>query len=50
MTATFNRNGKTFTGTILSRGFHIVDAPESFQVRVREHIVIWVPVADCKVG
>lgn len=50
MTATFSRKGKTFTGTVLSRGFYNVDKPESFEIQVREHVVIWVPVAECKVG
>lgn len=49
MTVTFNRNGKTFTGTAISRGFHNVDKPESFEVQISEYVVIWVPVADCKV-
>ena len=49
MTATFNRNGKTFTGKIVGRGFYNVDAPESFQVRISDTVEIWVPVASCKV-
>lgn len=50
MTATFNRNGKTFTGKIISRGFHNVDAPEGFEIALDSARTIWVPVTDCKVG
>lgn len=48
MTVTFNRNGKTFTGTVLSRGFYNVDKPESFEVQISEFSVVWVPVAECR--
>lgn len=47
MIVSFQRNGKTFSGKVVSRGFYDVDAPESFEVQLREHATIWVPVTDC---
>jgi hypothetical protein len=50
MVVEFTRNAKTFQGKVISRGFHSVDAPESYEVAVREHLTIWVPVSDCTVN
>jgi hypothetical protein len=49
MTATFTRNGKTFTGKIVSRGYHNVDAPEGVEIELDRARTIWVPVSECQV-
>lgn len=48
MTVQFTRNGKVFTGKVVSRGFHKVDMPECFEIEVARHAVVFIPVTECK--
>jgi hypothetical protein len=50
MTATFERNGKTFTGQVVSRGFYNVDAPECFEVELSQYRTVMIPVTECAVA
>lgn len=50
MTVQFQINGQTRTAKVIARGFHDVDAPESFEVEINSYgFTKWVPVKDCKV-
>lgn len=48
MTIKFQRNGKTFTGQVVSKGFFKVDAPESYEVNIGP-VIVTVPVSECEV-
>lgn len=50
MTIKFEKNGKSFKGEVISRGFFNVDQPECYEVEVagRPYGAILVPVAICQ--